>query len=355
MGFLSNVVGTVVTVVENATGNQGSGAGDWTEQQAGQAEDAADNALAAVADATGEALDFGKLFGQRLEGKLGNWLLGTGGRLGLNGPSVLDLASTLGLVVDVLELTTRRVEGKLEQMLPAPVVSAGARARGVASLGPAAWWAEVKAELQGGKEVLGTAGGWVRDKGQAVGGKVGSSAGKVGQWAGDKGGAIAGKVGDTAGKLGRWGDDKVAHARALDKLHHWGDRMGTRVNDTSPAETVRELARRADAERARMLDALRRAAASVPAPPQTGRPAWHPVPAQRAHSHRPESVELRRLTVILVAATPAGAGRVPPEAARHMAAAAEAAARSAVLQTQLLLWLAAIKRLSRQRRQRKPH
>jgi hypothetical protein len=38
-----------------------------------------------------------------------------------------------------------------------------------------------------------------------------------------------------------------------------------------------------------------------------------------------------------------------------MAVAADAAVRSAVLQAQLLLWLAAIKRLSRQSRQHKRH
>lgn len=353
MGLLSNVVGAVVTVVENATGNEGSGAGDWTEQQAGQAEDAADEALAAVSDATNDALDFGKLLGQTLGGKLGNWLLGTGGRIGSIGPHSLDLGSVLRLGSDVLELTARRVGTNLERKLPGPVVDAGERVTGVAARGPAAVWAEVKTELQGGTVALGKAGGRVRHAGGAVGGKVADTAGKLGQWAGDKGGAVGGKVVDTVGKFGRWGDDKLAHAQTLDKLRHWGDRLGARVNDTAPAETLRELARRADDERARFLDALRRAAATVPAQP--GRPTWHPEPAQRARSHRPESIELRRLTATLVMAAPAGAGRGAPETARHMAVAADAAVRSAVLQAQLLLWLAAIKRLSRQSRQHKRH
>jgi hypothetical protein len=397
MGFISNVVSTVVTVVENATGNQDSGAGDWTEEQAGQAEDAADAALGAVSDATSDALDFGKLLGQNLEGKLGSWLLGTGGRIGLNGLSPLDLGSVLGLGSDVLELTARRIGTSVEQKLPGPVVDASERLTGVAARGPAAVWAEVKTELHGGTVVLGKAGGkvrntgsavggkvvdtagklgqwagdkgsavggkvgdtagklgrWAGDKGSAVGGKVGDTAGKLGQWAGDKGSAVGGKVGDTVGKLGRWGDDKLAHAQTLDKLRHWGAQLGTRVNDAAPAETLRELARRADDERARLIDALRRAAATVPA--QTGRPTWHPEPPPRARSHRPESIELRRLTATLVKAAPAGAGRAAPETARHMAVAADAAVRSAVLQAQLLLWLAAIKRLSRQSRQHKRH
>ncbi len=375
MGFISNVVSTVVTVVENATGNQDSGAGDWTEEQAGQAEDAADAALGAVSDATSDALDFGKLLGQNLEGKLGSWLLGTGGRIGLNGLSPLDLGSVLGLGSDVLELTARRIGTSVEQKLPGPVVDASERLTGVAARGPAAVWAEVKTELHGGTVVLGKAGGkvrntgsavggkvvdtagklgrWAGDKGSAVGGKVGDTAGKLGQWAGDKGSAVGGKVVDTAGKLGRWGDDKLAHAQTLDKLRHWGAQLGTRVNDAAPAETLRELARRADDERARLIDALRRAAATVPA--QTGRPTWHPEPPPRARSHRPESIELRRLTATLVKAAPAGAGRAAPETARHMAVAADAAVRSAVLQAQLLLWLAAIKRLSRQSRQHKRH
>ena len=375
MGFISNVVSTVVTVVENATGNQDSGAGDWTEEQAGQAEDAADAALGAVSDATSDALDFGKLLGQNLEGKLGSWLLGTGGRIGLNGLSPLDLGSVLGLGSDVLELTARRIGTSVEQKLPGPVVDASERLTGVAARGPAAVWAEVKTELHGGTVVLGKAGGkvrntgsavggkvvdtagklgqWAGDKGSAVGGKVGDTAGKLGRWAGDKGSAVGGKVGDTVGKLGRWGDDKLAHAQTLDKLRHWGAQLGTRVNDAAPAETLRELARRADDERARLIDALRRAAATVPA--QTGRPTWHPEPPPRARSHRPESIELRRLTATLVKAAPAGAGRAAPETARHMAVAADAAVRSAVLQAQLLLWLAAIKRLSRQSRQHKRH
>ena len=375
MGFISNVVSTVVTVVENATGNQDSGAGDWTEEQAGQAEDAADAALGAVSDATSDALDFGKLLGQNLEGKLGSWLLGTGGRIGLNGLSPLDLGSVLGLGSDVLELTARRIGTSVEQKLPGPVVDASERLTGVAARGPAAVWAEVKTELRGGTVVLGKAGGkvrntgsavggkvvdtagklgqWAGDKGSAVGGKVGDTAGKLGRWAGDKGSAVGGKVGETVGKLGRWGDDKLAHAQTLDKLRHWGAQLGTRVNDAAPAETLRELARRADDERARLIDALRRAAATVPA--QTGRPTWHPEPPPRARSHRPESIELRRLTAALVKAAPAGAGRAAPETARHMAVAADAAVRSAVLQAQLLLWLAAIKRLSRQSRQHKRH
>jgi hypothetical protein len=295
MGLLSHTVGAVVTVVENATGNQGSGAGDWTEQQAANAEDAAQGVVDAVVDGAADPVGFLKVLTQHVESRVGTWLMGGAAKAGIVLPNRLDLASLCGVVLEVVDIAVDRIDSRLDGMLPAPVVGAGRRLVGAGGVlvqrGPAAVWVEIKDELNS--------------------------------------------------------------ANPLGKVRQWGGRLGTRVEDSAPAATVVELARRADDERAKLLIELRLAWAAIKAGVKGSMPERQSFDLQRAFSRGPDGAELRRLCLQLLAAAESGKAAISPEAARHLAAAATAAARGAALHAELLLWLAALRRLAARSRRAK--
>jgi hypothetical protein len=142
-------------------------------------------------------------------------------------------------------------------------------------------------------------------------------------------------------------------ADVLGKVRQWGDKVGARVDDASPAAAITDLARRADAERETLARELRLAWAGINSSLRDRLPARHSLELQRSFSRGPDGVELRRISLELLAAAQSGATTLSPEAARQLAAAA--AARGSVLHAELLLWLVAIRRLavrSRQARRR---
>ena len=284
MGFLTQTVGAVVNLVENATGNQGSGTGDWTEQQAADAEAAAQGAVDAVSDVASDCGDFAQVMSQHLETRLGAWLTGGIASSGIPAPNRIDLAILWGLTKDVLQLTANKLDTKAGNWVPAPVVAGARRLAGTAARGPAAVWGEVKTEIGG--------------------------------------------------------------ADLLQKVRHWGDKMGTRADDAAPAKAIIHLAQRADAERAKLVIELRLAWLGIKAGLRDSVPVGHSFQLQRAYSRSAEGVELRRITTALLGAAQSGTAQIGPDAARHIAAAAAAAARGSALHSELLLWLAAIRRLA---------
>ena len=297
MGLLTQVVGTVVNVVENATGNQGSGAGDWTEQQAANAEDAAQDAVDKVVESASDPVTFAMLMAQRVETRVGAWLTGGVERAGLPAPSRVDLVSLWGLTKEVVVHTARKVDTTVGGWLPSHVVDPGRRVAGAVDgfvqRGPAAVWGKVKAEIK--SEVDGT---------------------------------------DLLGKVRRW-----------------GEKMGTQVDDSSPVPAIVDLARWADDERLKLVLELRLAWAAIKSGVKGPLPGRQSPDLQRAYSRGPEGAELRRLSLELLAAAESGAVSIGPDAARHLAAAAAAAARGAALHAELLLWLAAIRRVAARSRQ----
>lgn len=293
MGFITQAVGGVVNVVEGATGTQGSGAGDWTEQQAANAENAADEAAAAVVDAATDPATFTRLLLGHLGTGVGTWLSGGITRAGLPVPSPLDLASILRIGVSVVDLAARKIDSRAGQMLPAPVVEAGRRLAGVTTGwvtgGPAAAWHEIKTDVDG-----------------------------------------------------------TAEAIALRLL---GQRVGHPGVSASPAQTVVDTARRADDAREQLLWELRRAVAIIEAHQRLtpgGLPSLRVLPSRRA-----DAADLRRLCALLAAAADVGQP-MPPEVARHLARASVAAARAALLHSELLLWMQAIRRRASRQRAVKP-
>jgi uncharacterized protein YjbJ (UPF0337 family) len=299
MGFLTHTVGAIVNVVENSTGTQGSGAGDWTEQQAAQVEGATDEATGAIQDAASDALGFVQLLGRKVEGRMGQWLSGGIESAGIRAPSQLDLVALLRLSEEVVNLVAGRVDEKLGRSLPAPVVDAARRAAGLAGVavqrGPAAAWTDVKAELAGARQ------------------------------------------------------------DALNKLRPIGDKLGVMAEETSPVPAMRQLARMADEERAKLVMHLRQASKLITADLAGGSPPRRSLPLRRSFSSGPEGVELRRLSQELLAAAERANVPIGPQARRHLAEAAAAAARGVVVQSKLLLWLAAIRRAaSRSRKDRRP-
>ncbi len=298
MGMFSHFVSNVVTIVENDTGNQGSGAGDWTEQQATNAENAAQTAIDATTDALKDPLGVAGGMILDIKSKTGEWITGGLSRSGIQGLPPFELRTLFQLAQDVVQVTTSRLEREGDHYLGTTTMDAGRLGykvgKDLVTGGPAAAWQDVKSEIGRGSDLLG-------------------------------------------------------------KVRRWGERTGARVNDagTSAAPPVKELARRADDERRKLIQALQLACTEIGGRVRGGLSVRRAPTGKPMHSRGPEGDELRRLMQILEAAAESGSATINPKAARHLADATAAAARGTVLHAELLLWLASIRRVAARARKSK--
>jgi hypothetical protein len=326
MGFLSQLVGAVVDAVENASGNKDSEAGNAVEQQAAAAEQAAGEAADGAAEAASEAAGFLAVVVEQAKettsGAVDEWVGGTLRDAGIPMPNKLDMQGTVNLVAAIGQLTARKTTEKLGQIVgPTPVRVGGSLVRAVAKDGPSGGFDEVQRLILDSADVDG----------------------QVRHWASRIGGAVAetGPVQAVEEILRRGHSGATTVWEALEGLAGGRDAGGKRK-----PKPIATLAIRAEEERERMLEELRRAVASLdraqPGGPQT--PVHVPMPRW---SRTTEGRELQRLVPLVVGARRRASSLQAPSVSRHLAAATVSAVRSALLHAQLQLWLTTIARLVR--------
>jgi hypothetical protein len=279
------VVNTVVTTTENATGTQGSAAGDWTEEQAAKVEGVVDDATGAANEGAADAVGFVALVGDKLAQGVGHWV---GGGAELQLPGRPDIGRLFTLVGDVVRVTGAKVEGRVTDWLGNALVDLGKQGAARVAGGPAPVWADVKQVVESATETL--------------------------------------RIKLIAGTLGR-------------------------STDTSqPGRTMTQLAVSADDERRRQLAELRRALQTIEITQPGGKRGPVSPQLQLSYSNSIDGLALRRLSGELLARASGGAPTPNAEAVQHLALAATAAARAALLNAELLLWLASLKRVASQKR-----
>ena len=278
MGLLSQVV----NAVEDATGTQGSTAGDWTEEQAATIEATVDTASAAAAEGATDALAFVVLVGDHMAQGVGRWVTGESGGSGLQLPGRPDLGRLCTLVRDVVRMGGDRVEGRVADKLGNAIVDEAKQGVAAVARTPAGVFAEVKAGVDSATETV------------------------------------------------------------LVKL--FGATLGAAPGGSSPQRTMTQLATSADDAHRTLLAELRRALQIIEISQPGGRRAPVPPQLQRTYFRLIDGLELRRLSAKLLARAAGGAPPPNREAVRHLQQAAMAGARSALRHAELLIWLASLRR-----------
>ncbi len=331
VGFLSQLVGAVVDAVETATGNKNSETGDALEEQAAAAEQSASDAADTAAEAASEAAGFvAAVMDQAKDtatGTVGEWVTDGLNDAGIQVPNKLDLQGTVNLVVAIGEVTGRRTTEKLERIIgPAPVRVGKSIVNAVVREGPHGAFDVVKEIITGTIDADGQLQDWMRQVG-----KVASET-------------------DPADRmrelLQRAAGGPVSLVEALKELLGGRQTDGSRTGKSKP---VPQLAARAEQERRKFIEELRRAVACLQRTQPMNRSSPIIVPS-RGHSITPDGVELQRLVQVAMQPRPRTPSQRDPAVARHLAAATVAAIHSAVLCAQLQLWLNMIARLARVRK-----
>ena len=292
MGLITQAVAAVVGAVEAGTGNQGSSAGDWTEQQAAKVEDAAAGAAAAVDDAATDPIDFVRLVVGHMGAGVGAWLTGGIERAGIPPIHRLDLLTLLGYGEGVAEQSAGHLTGKLRRLIGDQLVDAGLQGVGavgsVVRAGPAAAWQEIAADQRS------------------------NMARKVIQ-------ALIRMLGGPGGGVSTDQGVKQDVKQDVEQKAQRADRLSRQLTE--------ELGRS-------VAIILSKGGASLPQRPFPPHP--------RALSRRPEAAEFRRHGSVLMAA--AGGSPLPPAAGQSLSRALSIAASATAQHVDLLLWLEAVRR-----------
>ncbi|MCW5963304.1 MAG: hypothetical protein KIT83_04635 [Bryobacterales bacterium] len=334
MGFLSQLVSAVVAAVETVTGNKDSEAGDALEGQAAAVEQAASNAADSAADAASEAADF--LLAVIVQetkdtttSTVGDWVTGGLNDAGIPVPDKLDLQGTVNLVVAIGELTERKTTEKLERIIgPAPIRAGKSIVSALVREGPGGAFDVVKGIVLDTVKADRQVREWMEHAGKVVSETSPAEAmeellqkapgGVVSIWD-----AIKGLVG--------------------------GRNKGGTETGAGKRKPLPQLVTRAEGERRKMLEELRRAVAGL----ERTQPVDRSVPIglpTRGFAVTPDGIELQRLIQVVLGARRRMPPQRDPTVSRHLAAATVAAIHSAVLHAQLQLWLSTIARLVRVRR-----
>ena len=342
MGLLTQIVNDVVDAVDDATGQDDSAAGNAAEQQAANVEDTVDDAADAASGAASDAADlltvvfgdsrdgatsFGRTIVTHIGEGVGAWLAGATSAAGIPAPDHRDAAAVIGLVLDVVGVSERRIDDKVTRMI-------GDRAAGAIKDGA----------VRAGRAVQGGPTGAWKDVKDALGGMEDHASSGLRRW-GTKFGATLGSS-PPSQAIGHAIDQAPDSPGAL-----WTAIQGVlRDRKTGGTGGLVSLAHRAEEEHRKMLAALRLAVRSLEYKPPTASPSGFMPTLARRYSWTAGGAELRRLSATLLAYSRRVDFRPKAETAAYLADAVTAAARAAVLHAELLTWLDRLRRVAHRTR-----